>query len=271
MKNGLLTVIALICCFPGSIEAQTVTVRSGEHPTFSRLVFASTPGRIWELRTDTPGRADIVFSDPLPELDLSSIFDRIPRARIAGSAASGRTFSLDLTCDCPVSVFQIASGHIVIDVGDGVPINAKLQVAQAVGLRLPLRLEQRPFDLDLADFDGPMAGGKRRKRSGSGASVGGGRRAGYGCSSSGSDPSGWNAPVDARECGSGSNDPRDVLSPRGHRPHNSRSGPYGSARFCIRSDVGPARRSRPSRPHYSEGDRNGLPVRRMGRGGYALL
>lgn len=97
--------------------AAAVSVRSGEHATFSRLVFSDVAGRQWQV--ERKGReAVIVFSEGSPELDLDRVFDLIPRDRIVSASAGNGRLTLGLGCDCPVAVSQIPTGHIVIDVSD---------------------------------------------------------------------------------------------------------------------------------------------------------
>ena len=101
--------------------AAAVPLRSGEHRTFSRLVFADASDRSWQISRPAADRVVIAFSAGAPDLDVRAVFDLIPRDRIADVETKGRELSLTLNCDCPVEVFQIPSGHVVIDVRDGNP------------------------------------------------------------------------------------------------------------------------------------------------------
>jgi hypothetical protein len=102
--------------------AQTVTVRSGNHPDFVRLVFDIPPGTAWELGRIGPDYA----LDLGPDLgvDLGGIFERIPRDRLAGIAAGAEPgrLMLDLACSaCHASAFLFRPDKLVIDVIDGPP------------------------------------------------------------------------------------------------------------------------------------------------------
>lgn len=144
-KCAELLVLAAAVILAGTAVVGAVPVRSGEHATFSRLVFADTPGRDWSI--ERAGReAVIVFSEGAPELDLSQIFDLIPRRRIASAAAEAGRLVLGLGCDCRVEVSQIPTGHIVIDVRDG-PVTPPADLPAAFGLAA-----NRPFVLPLPEM-----------------------------------------------------------------------------------------------------------------------
>lgn len=115
VANVLSLVIAISVAGPAT--ARSVIVRSGEHSTFTRLVFPDTPGRSWEV-TERDGEVEIYFSEGLPDLDLGQVFDFIPRDRLATISTRDRTLVLGLPCRCSVSVSQISSGHIVLDISD---------------------------------------------------------------------------------------------------------------------------------------------------------
>ena len=97
--------------------AEAAIVRSGEHDAFSRLVFADRPGRSWSVERDGR-RSSIAFAGAALDLDLSEVFDRIPRRRISSATFADGRLDLVLSCDCAVEVTQIPTGHVVIDVRD---------------------------------------------------------------------------------------------------------------------------------------------------------
>ena len=143
----LLLLVALVFWSALPTYAAPVPVRSGEHATFSRLVFPDAPGRGWDVARDGE-RVEIRFSAGLPELDLGRVFALIPRARIRGVASEGDTLSLDLGCDCPVRVFQIPTGHIVIDVEnprDGSVPTVSQRPAAVADFRLGLGAMELPI------------------------------------------------------------------------------------------------------------------------------
>lgn len=137
-----ITALILAAVVPLAAMAQGTSVRSGEHATFSRLVFADAPGRTWDIETEGQTYR-IAFSAGVPDLDLSGIFDLIPRTRLNGIDYNGGVLTLRLSCDCPVRVSQIASGHVVIDVenpptGRPTPPTARLSLPRIPLADLPL-------------------------------------------------------------------------------------------------------------------------------------
>ena len=87
----------------------TVDLRTGDHPTFTRLVFAA-PGPVdWSVEQDG-GVATIAFDGPVPRLDISNAFYWITRDRVAGIAQDGDALRLTMACDCAPSVVQYETG-----------------------------------------------------------------------------------------------------------------------------------------------------------------
>ena len=108
---------ALIIVSPA--VAQTVTVRSGEHDGFTRLVLQLPDKVEWSLKQDGQlvtlkvNAPDILF-------DTSSVFDRISRVRLAGlnQTGPGSDLVLKMGCQCSVSDFVERPGFLVIDIKD---------------------------------------------------------------------------------------------------------------------------------------------------------
>ncbi|WP_299843505.1 hypothetical protein [uncultured Jannaschia sp.] len=138
-------VLATLAVLPVCALAEPVRVRSGEHDTFSRLVFPSGEPLEWTIERPWAGEARIAFA-PSPDLDLAEIFLRIPRTRLRDVTQAPEAVILDLGCNCPVEVSQIGSGHIVIDVVDGGPL-PKRPAPAVVGSVLPLPYEPLPMSL----------------------------------------------------------------------------------------------------------------------------
>ena len=101
-----------------------VPVRSGEHATFTRLVFADGRAEGWTASRPDAGIVVLDGPDAATTLDLGAVFARIPRGRIVDATAEPGRLVLTLGCDCPVEVSRIASGHVVIDVTNGPPLPA---------------------------------------------------------------------------------------------------------------------------------------------------
>ncbi|MGB3406765.1 MAG: hypothetical protein WBA67_04665 [Jannaschia sp.] len=135
----------LILTAVGARAQDAVIVRSGEHETFSRLVFPAAKDMTWSEETDARGARTVTFADPDLRLDLAGVFDRIPKDRLADVSSNGPTLTLSLGCPCGFSVIQIGTGHIVIDILDPPPSEAASpDTAQADSLGLPLVLPPSP-------------------------------------------------------------------------------------------------------------------------------
>ena len=152
-------VVMVLIGFGGAypLSAETASVQSGEHATFSRLVFPDKPGRTWRQERPTPSRVEIIFSEGAPDLDLARVFDFIPRDRLREAVFTTGKLILTLGCDCPVDISQIASGHIVVDVGDGPPLPAGDRRLEANRAVLPAKPRQRllPLVLPPRNLKGP--------------------------------------------------------------------------------------------------------------------
>lgn len=120
---------------PGLARAQNVSIRSGEHADFSRLVLEFEDRVTWsfgrveggyELRADAPG---IRF-------DASRVFALIPRTRISAleDRGNGRLF-IASACDCHGDAFDLRTSELVLDIKDG-----------------PAAAQTSPFDQPLPDL-----------------------------------------------------------------------------------------------------------------------
>jgi hypothetical protein len=121
IRAGLLGALAA-AVLTGSAPAQEaapVAVRSGAHDGFDRLVFQFPDVRDWRL-----GRAGAGYAlalDRAADLDLSAVWRRIGRDRLAGLAAApdGLSVQLDLGCDCHAIAFVHDGAWVVVDIRDG--------------------------------------------------------------------------------------------------------------------------------------------------------
>lgn len=127
MKRAALT--ASLCLLPYLAAAEPVSVRSGEHAAYSRLV-ALVRDQEWSIRQE--GRA-VFFQTPdnTEGFDTGTVFDRIPRTRIASIDSSADEMRLTLNCDCVVSAFVDREAYVVIDVANEVAALVSAPVAQA--------------------------------------------------------------------------------------------------------------------------------------------
>lgn len=121
---------------PGTADAQEaapVTIRSGDHGAFTRLVLAIPDGAAWQL-----GRSDegyLFRVDGAAEFDTSGVFERIPRTRIRELRGAGGDLEILMACDCHADAFAWRPDRIVVDILDGPPVSPSFEA------RLPLSPE----------------------------------------------------------------------------------------------------------------------------------
>mgnify|MGYP000235823816 CR=1 FL=1 len=119
----LLKPLALLIYFliPQTTSAETVVLRSGDHPSFSRLVLQferDIPD--WTIgRTDRGYNLRIIQDGFLA--DTSEIYRKITRNRLAGIEFDtvNTTLSLNVSCDCHLDAFNFRDGKLVVDIKDG--------------------------------------------------------------------------------------------------------------------------------------------------------
>lgn len=96
-------------------------IRTGEHPGFTRVVMEIEPATEWSLET-RDGQATILFPGRPIAFDLSGVWERIPRTRVAAIAADrgpeGARVTLGLGCDCRVAASFVGARLLAIDVID---------------------------------------------------------------------------------------------------------------------------------------------------------
>lgn len=113
-------VLALSLIFPSFVAAQTLTVQSGEHADFTRLVILTQDAPEWELGR-VEGGYEFRPENTALDYDASRVFNLVPRKRLQDieKRQDGRLF-FAVECECNINAFQIAAG-IVIDFRDGLP------------------------------------------------------------------------------------------------------------------------------------------------------
>ncbi|ETD03628.1 hypothetical protein [Rhodobacter capsulatus] len=119
MTRFILT-LGVILLAGAPAAAQQIAVRSGEHETFSRLVFMLPPGTAWTTervaggyRLTTPGQET--------RFDLSRVFDLIPKTRILSVTpdVDARSVFIETPPSVHLESFPLAIGAAVIDIVDG--------------------------------------------------------------------------------------------------------------------------------------------------------
>ena len=118
MRLGLILASGALICAAGAAQAQQVTVRSGEHDGFSRLVFMLPPGTDWRL-SESEGAVTLRTPGESFGYDTADVFRLIPRSRITALAPQADGAIRIATATGTVhAAFQLASGAVVLDILD---------------------------------------------------------------------------------------------------------------------------------------------------------
>ena len=123
----------------GAAHSQVVTVRAGQQDGVYRLVLTLPEATGWELgRTGDGYGFRVPFADW--RYDLSTVFDAIPRERLAALWVDPYSGTLRLApgCDCHLLATAFRPGVLILDILDGPPPTAS------------------PFELELADAGRPL-------------------------------------------------------------------------------------------------------------------
>lgn len=117
----MMRVLVLVLMLAASqAAAETIAVRSGQHETFSRLVFSIAAGQDWTVGR-VPGGYALVMQGEDISFDTSSVFERIQNNRVRGFETSDKTLSITLACDCHADAFLWRADRLVVDIIDGPP------------------------------------------------------------------------------------------------------------------------------------------------------
>ncbi|WP_432450525.1 hypothetical protein [Aliiroseovarius marinus] len=150
---------SLLISFPAF--SQVISVKSGEHPTFSRLVFYVKPQE--DLIFDRPeARVLRIRASEELKLSIDQVFDFIPRTRIAAiNQLNDEELLLTLACDCSAAYTRLRSGVLVLDIispGSSNPIETATLVDLPVEPPLKNKTEEK-IDAQAARLGLPIAAG----------------------------------------------------------------------------------------------------------------
>lgn len=117
MIRAALLLLACTTC----ASADPARVLSGEHGDFTRLVLELPDSQGWTLGRTETGYGFATEDAEQPQYDLTSVWRRIPRTRLANLAADPKTgfLMIDLGCDCHVFPFEYQPGVVVLDIKAG--------------------------------------------------------------------------------------------------------------------------------------------------------
>lgn len=136
IRPGWLIFFGLI--LPGSLSAQSLPVKSGEHGDFTRIVVTIPDGASWSLaRGQEPRTYRLDVGADGISFDTSTVFDRIDRSRISALNAEtgGSNLRFELSCDCVATGFLHQEDMVVVDVRQGSePTDADASDPKSTGL-----------------------------------------------------------------------------------------------------------------------------------------
>lgn len=118
--KGFAFLLAAFLSLAGPLAAQQISVRSGEHADFARLVFMFPPGTSWNTER-VPGGYRLVTPYRDTRFDLSNVFRFIPKTRVLSVAPDleARSLFIETAPTVRLETFQLAIGAAVLDFIDG--------------------------------------------------------------------------------------------------------------------------------------------------------
>ncbi|KEJ91053.1 hypothetical protein [Sulfitobacter donghicola] len=121
MKN--IWLLVLYCSFWGTfVEAKQLPLRSGDHPTFSRITLPVPLEQKWAGKQTDQG-IELELLEYNGGFDISDVFKRMLRLRISEIQANESRLILSLNCACSSTIFR-SGDLLVIDVADkGTPLS----------------------------------------------------------------------------------------------------------------------------------------------------
>jgi len=115
----MIRLASILSLMATGVFANPMVIRSGEHATFTRLVFSIEANEEWSVEEVEKGY-EISFEKSSDGFDLEGVFERIPRTRLQDLTQTGlSTLRLDLDCICHLDIFLWRSDRLVVDVVDG--------------------------------------------------------------------------------------------------------------------------------------------------------
>ncbi|RUS64918.1 hypothetical protein EGN72_02205 [Pseudorhodobacter sp. E13] len=112
----------LLLNFAVAAKAQPVSVSTGDHEAFTRLVFTFPTQPDWSLVRTAAGYG-LIVKGATPQYDLSAVYRRISTDRLKSIVWDDANALLlfDIACPCYAMPFELRAGILVIDIKDGQP------------------------------------------------------------------------------------------------------------------------------------------------------
>ncbi|WP_417523427.1 hypothetical protein [Marinovum sp.] len=112
-------VILALTLVAAAVQAATVTVKSGEHGSFTRLVAFLPDGAQWRMTSEGRSATLTLGGTATHKFDTSTVFDRIARNRIASlSQPGGNSLVVALNCACEAKAIFEPPRLLIIDVAE---------------------------------------------------------------------------------------------------------------------------------------------------------
>ncbi len=133
MKRVTLLTSVLIAAAT-TAASQNLTVRSGEHDSYTRLVVQIPQGTNWALAQRKNGaRLSVAIDDA--KFQTNGVFGRLSSGRLSALSQTepGAALNMEFGCDCVASAFLFQQSMIVIDIAPGVlppPLSADIPAPQ---------------------------------------------------------------------------------------------------------------------------------------------
>lgn len=154
--KGFSLLTSILIAVAAAAASQTLTVRSGEHDGYTRLVVQVPQGTDWKLAQRKNGAGlSVAIEDATFQMD--GVFGRLSSGRLSALSQTepGATLDLEFGCDCVASAFLFQQSMIVVDIAPGalpppldtdVPLPRAERPMASAPLALPLlRSDQQVF------------------------------------------------------------------------------------------------------------------------------
>ncbi|SMX40377.1 hypothetical protein [Octadecabacter ascidiaceicola] len=144
----MIRIAVILSVLPFFAFADPVTIRSGEHDTFSRLVISIGPNTGWSVEPNEGGFV-LELEGRSDGFDTSQVFERIQRARLNDLRQSApNALNLLVGVDSEVEAFLWKPGYLVVDIKEGPEPNP---IRSSVGFG-PLNIVANPPPESLEDY-----------------------------------------------------------------------------------------------------------------------
>ncbi|WP_299079251.1 hypothetical protein [uncultured Ruegeria sp.] len=116
-------VVSILIAVASGAASKEVTVRSGEHDGYTRLVFNVPPDTGWVLAQQKNGATLTVEVDDVT-FQTRSVFGRLTTNRLSSLSQSqpGAALNMEFGCDCGASAFLFRNSMIVVDIAPGISL-----------------------------------------------------------------------------------------------------------------------------------------------------